>query len=73
MATRVLEMQFINASGRSSTIRLTNVKDPYTGAEAQVLMDTILNKNIFTTTGGDLATKDSARIVVTDVTDLELS
>jgi hypothetical protein len=36
-------------------------------------MDNILTKNIFTTTGGDLASKDGARIVVTDVTDLELS
>jgi hypothetical protein len=36
-------------------------------------MDTILTKDIFTSTGGDLVSKDSARIVVTDITDLELS
>jgi hypothetical protein len=73
MATRVLEMQFINASGRTSTVRVPNVIDPYTGAAAAVLMDSIVTKNIFTTSGGDLISKDSARIVVTDVTDLELS
>ncbi len=73
MATRVLEMQFVNASSRNTTVRLPNVNDPFTGAQAAALMDTILDKDIFTSSGGDLLSKDSARIVVTETTDLELS
>ncbi len=71
--SRVLEMRFANASGRSATIRVPDVKDPYTGAEASLLMDNILAKNIFTSTGGDFIAKDSARIVITDVSELELN
>lgn len=73
MGTRVLELRFNNASGRAATVRVPDVKDPYTGAEASLLMDNILTKDIFTSTGGDFVAKDSARIVVTDVSDLELS
>lgn len=73
MASRVLELRFNNAAGRNATVRVPDVKDPYTGAEAAQLMDNILAKNIFATTGGDFVAKDSARIIVTDITDLELS
>lgn len=73
MATRVLELRFKNAAGRNATVRVPDVKDPYTGAEASLLMDNILDKNIFVTTGGEYVAKDSARIIVTDITDLELS
>ena len=73
MATRVLEMRFNNAAGRLVTVRIPDVNDPYTGAEASALMDNILTLNIFTSTGGDFVAKDSARIIVTDVSDLELS
>ncbi len=73
MATRVLEMRFNNAAGRPVTIRVPDVNDPYTGAEASTLMDNIITMNIFGSTGGDLVAKDSARIIVTDISDLELS
>lgn len=73
MATRVLEMRFNNAAGRLVTVRVADVVDPYTGAEASLLMDDIITRNVFTSTGGDLVVKDSARIVVTDVSELELS
>ncbi|MGI6549856.1 MAG: DUF2922 domain-containing protein [Syntrophomonadales bacterium] len=73
MATRVLEMRFNNAAGQLVTVRVPEVNDPYTGAEASSLMDNILSANIFTSTGGDLITKDSARIIVTDISELELS
>ncbi len=72
MATRVLAMQFVNANGRNTAVRLPNVNDPFTGAQASALMDTIVAKNIFTSSGGDLVGKNSASIVVTDTTDLEL-
>lgn len=70
---RVLEMRFNNESGRSVTVRVPDVVDPFTGAEASLLMDNILTRNVFTSTGGELVAKASARIVVTDISDLELS
>ncbi|MGI6514435.1 MAG: DUF2922 domain-containing protein [Syntrophomonadaceae bacterium] len=70
---RVLEMRFNNAAGRLVTIKVPDVLDSYSGADASLLMDNILARNIFTSNGGDLITKDSARIVVTDVIELELS
>ncbi|MGI6550373.1 MAG: DUF2922 family protein [Syntrophomonadales bacterium] len=30
MATRVLELRFNNAAGRNATVRVPDVKDPYT-------------------------------------------
>jgi len=66
-------MRFNNAAGRLVTIKVPDVLDSYSGADASLLMDNILARNIFTSNGGDLITKDSARIVVTDVIELELS
>jgi hypothetical protein len=36
-------------------------------------MDDIITRNVIASTGGDLVVKDSARIVITDVSELELS
>jgi len=72
MASRVLEMRFSNELGRMTTIRLPDVKEPFTGTEAASLMDAIIARNIFTSTGGDLVAKETARIVITDVSELEL-
>jgi hypothetical protein len=72
MATRVLEMSFITALNKKQTIRVPNVKDPYTGAEASTLMDKIITRDIFNPSGGGLTGKSSAQIVITDTTDLAL-
>lgn len=73
MATRVLEMDFATELGRTITLRVPDALDTLTGAQAAALMDTIIARNIFTSTGGDLTGKTAAHIVVTDVTDLVLS
>ncbi len=72
MATRVLEMTFVTALSQKSTMNVTNVKDPFSGAEAAALMDAIIAANIFTTDTGVLASKSSARIITTDTADLSL-
>ncbi|NLB17671.1 MAG: DUF2922 domain-containing protein [Syntrophomonadaceae bacterium] len=69
---RVLEMRFANASGSTVNVRVSEVKDPYTGAEASALMDHILARNIFSSSGGDYVAKESARIITTETTDLDL-
>jgi hypothetical protein len=65
-------MSFLNAAGRKSSVRLNTVKEAVTELEVQAAMDIILAKNIFSTTGGDLKTKDSAVIVNREDTELSV-
>lgn len=72
MATRTLEMVFANASGRSVTLRLTGAKADLTGEQVGATMDLIVDKNIFTSSGGDLVSPIQARVVTRDVEMLEI-
>ncbi|MGE5404095.1 MAG: DUF2922 domain-containing protein [Candidatus Saccharibacteria bacterium] len=72
MATRVLEMTFGTELNQKHTLRVPNVVDPFTGAQAAALMDKIIARNIFNTNNGALASKVSARIVTSDSADLSL-
>ncbi len=69
---RVLEMDFNTELGRIQRIRVNDAKDPLTGAEVAAAMDSIIAKNIFTSTGGDLNGKLDARVIVTDSSELDL-
>jgi Protein of unknown function (DUF2922). len=71
-AERTLEMDFTTELGRTLCIRVYNAKDPLTGAEVAAAMDTIIAKNIFSSTGGDLTGKIEACLVVTDSSDMVL-
>jgi len=72
MATRVPEMTFGTELNQKHTLRVPNVKNPYTGVEAVALMDKIIARNIINTDNGALTTKISARIVTFDSADLSL-
>jgi len=65
--TQTLRMTFLNESGSNVSLSLDNPKDDLTAAQVQTAMDLIITKNIFTSTGGDLVSKASARIIDTDV------
>lgn len=65
-----LEMIFQNAAGKNARISVADPKDNLTAAEVQTAMDTILAKNIFNTTGGDIVKVVSARIVTRDVAEI---
>lgn len=65
-----LEMIFQNSAGKNARISVADPKDNLTPAEVQAAMDTILAKNIFDTTGGDIVKAISARIVTRDVTEI---
>ena len=71
-AQRTLEMDFNTELGRTVRIRVSDAKDPLTGAVVAAAMDSIIAKNIFTSTGGNLTSKIDARIVVTDSSGLVL-
>lgn len=68
--SKSLIMNFLNEGGQKTSIRILNVKDGITDAEAKACMDAILTNNIFETKGGDLKSIDSAHILDDEITQL---
>ncbi|WP_040683509.1 DUF2922 domain-containing protein [Thermosinus carboxydivorans] len=64
--TKTLELVFRNATGREVVISLADPRDDLAAAEAATVMEQIIAKNIFTTTGGDLMQPVEARIRIRD-------
>jgi len=69
-AVTTLQLSFTNADGRTSSISVADPKAGLTAAEVQTAMQTIISKNIFSTSGGALVSIASARLVSRDVTPL---
>jgi len=69
-ATKRLEMRFRNAAGRTATISVPDPRADLTAAEVETAMNTIIAKNVFNTSGGDLVAIAGARIVERTTTDL---
>ncbi len=67
---KTLKMVFANAGGSNVTLSLKNPKAGITGGEVQTVMDDIIAKDVFATTGGDLVSKVKATIVDTTETTL---
>ncbi|MFA7467243.1 MAG: DUF2922 domain-containing protein [Desulfotomaculaceae bacterium] len=61
--TQTLQMRFVNQAGSRVSISLDNPKDDLSEAEVTAAMDQIIASNVFTTSGGDLVSKDSAQII----------
>jgi hypothetical protein len=68
--TQSLRMTFLSQGNRSVTLSLDNPRGDLTAAEVQAAMDLIIARNIFTSTGGDLVSKVSARVIDTTTTEL---
>jgi len=68
-----LEMRFLNTEGRRTTVSVENVREDVTQAEVQAAMDAVLARNVFTSSGGDIAAIDSARIVSTEITEISVA
>jgi hypothetical protein len=73
MAEKNLVMRFLNSSGKKVSIKVVSLKDAVSDTEVNSLMDAIIAKNIFTTSGGDLVSKDSAEVVDTSVTEFKIA
>lgn len=69
-AITTLQLSFTNADGRTSSISVADPKAGLTAAEVQTAMQTIISKNVFSTSGGALVAIASARLVSRDVTPL---
>lgn len=65
-----LELKFVNFEGKTATIPIDDPVEPVDPAAVSAAMDMIIVENIFTSSGGDLVAKKSARIVERNVTDI---
>lgn len=65
---KTLEMNFRDAFGKNVMITLPNPKDDLTLTEVTAVMQSIIDKNIFTTSYGDLEDIVDAKIRIVDVT-----
>lgn len=70
MLTKRLELIFQNVDGARASISVQDPKDDLTENDVRMAMQTVIDKNIFTTSGGDLARIMGARIVTTEVSEL---
>ncbi|MDY6826536.1 MAG: DUF2922 domain-containing protein [Bacillota bacterium] len=62
-----LQMIFQNAQGRNSTISVTDPDPELTALDVETVMDSVIAKNVFETTGGDIVAKVRSQIVSRDV------
>lgn len=67
---KVLRMTFSNTSGSSVTFTFPQPKADLTTAKIESVMDLIIAKNIFLTTGGELVAKRDVKIIDTTTNDL---
>ncbi len=65
-----VRMVFTNASGKNSSFQLRYPKDGLTALELETVMDLIVDKNIFTSTGGDFVSIADGGVVERTYTDL---
>ncbi|PAB57522.1 DUF2922 domain-containing protein [Anaeromicrobium sediminis] len=65
-----LEMTFRNELGRSTKISVDHVRDDVTKEEVEIVMQSIIDKNIFKTENGELNEIESADIVSTETVEL---
>ncbi|WP_026907572.1 DUF2922 domain-containing protein [Paucisalibacillus globulus] len=69
---KTLELKFENMDGKIVTYSLEQPIEPVDPAAVAAAMDTIIAENAFTSSGGNLVAKKSARIVERHVEDIEL-
>lgn len=69
---KTLQMVFQNQVGKNVSINIAQVKDDLTDEEVKSLMELIISKNIFESSGGDLITIMSASVVARDVEELSV-
>jgi len=68
--TKNLRLVFDTTAGSSFTITLPEPKEALTAAEIETVMDLVISKDIFTTSGGNLTGKRDIKIVDTVTNDL---
>ncbi|TFJ93156.1 DUF2922 domain-containing protein [Lentibacillus salicampi] len=67
-----IELKFSNEDEKTVTYSLEKPVEPVDPDAVDSAMDEILTQNAFTSSGGELVSKKSARIVDRNVTEIEL-
>ncbi|MFD2044499.1 DUF2922 domain-containing protein [Ornithinibacillus salinisoli] len=67
-----LELKFENEDGKIVTYSLDNPVEPVNPTEVEAAMDEIISQNAFTSSGGNLVAKKSARVVERIVEEVEI-
>ncbi len=65
---KTLQLVFVNEEGRNVTFSLTDPAEPVDAQEVENVMDLIIAKNIFLTTGGQITGKTRAVLIAREVT-----
>lgn len=65
--SETLQMIFSNADGRNTTISIADPEADLTALEVESVMDSVITRNIFLTTGGNIISKVRAQIVARTV------
>ena len=66
--SETLQMIFANTDGRNSSVAVTDPQPGISALEVEEVMDSIIDRNIFATSGGDLERKVRAQVVSRTVT-----
>ncbi|MDQ7093616.1 DUF2922 domain-containing protein [Desulfosporosinus sp. PR] len=69
-SSRVLKLTFTTSGGKTFVLTIPQPKEDLDKAEAEALMDEIIQKNLFITPSGALNGKKDIRIIDTSVNDL---
>ncbi|WP_077706337.1 DUF2922 domain-containing protein [Virgibacillus dokdonensis] len=67
-----LELKFTNQDGKTVNYSIDQPVEPVDTAAVNAAMDEILQQNAFTSSGGDLVAKKSARIVERIVEEVDM-
>lgn len=69
---KILELFFENDEGKTVKYTLEKPVEPVDTEEVEAAMDEIIAQNAFTSSGGDIILKKSARVVETTIEDIEI-
>lgn len=72
MINRMLVMGFKNELGKKVNLTVREVRDDLTNTEVNDLMDLIIEKDVFITSGGALSEKVKAEVITKEITEMEL-
>lgn len=67
-----LELKFLNEDGKIVTYSLDKPIEPVEPATVNAAMDEIIAQDVFTSSGGDIVSKKSARVVENIVQEIDL-
>lgn len=70
VSKKIVRMVYTTQDGRTFSLTLPDPKDDLTSADVEAVMDLVILKNIFATSGGDIIGKRDIKIVDTSTTDL---